>query len=58
LPLPIPLDGEIETQLQLSLAIQVETPFDVTGIFWAPELEETVVPEGTDTVQIPVGQLI
>jgi hypothetical protein len=47
----VPLVGEIEIQPQLSLAVQVEAPFDVTGIFWDPELEDTVVPSGTDTVQ-------
>ena len=50
-PFPDPLEGERETQEQLSLADHEETPFDVTEILLVPKLDETVLPDGTETVQ-------
>ena len=54
----MPLVGESETHEQLSLADHVEVPFDVTEIFVFPELDETVLPVGTDTVHGSIASCV
>ena len=47
----MPSVGLTLTHEQVSLATHVVEPFDVTAILVVPEEEETVLPDGTDTVQ-------